>query len=79
MGMHCLYHLIPVLNFECTMTTILKLTVFWVESIIEKLSALTGTLCTCSQCSLITEWGGAVTLFIVTYYVVCDKMSYMRI
>ena len=33
---------------------------FWVESIIEKLSALTGTSCTCSQCSLIAEWGGAV-------------------
>ena len=39
---------------------ILKLTVFWVESKIEKISALTGTLCTCSQCSLIAEWGGAV-------------------
>ena len=41
---------------------ILKLTVFWVESKIEKLSALTGTLWlrTCSQCSLIAEWGGAV-------------------
>ena len=39
---------------------ILKLTVFWVESKIEKFSVLTGTLCTCSQCSLIAEWGGAV-------------------
>ena len=39
---------------------IFKLTVFWVESIIEKFSALTGTSCTCSQCSLIAEWGGAV-------------------
>ena len=39
---------------------ILKLTVFWVEFVIEKLSSLTGTSCTCSQCSLIAEWGGAV-------------------
>ena len=36
-------------------SNILKLTVFLVESVIEKLSALT-----CSQCSLIAEWGGAV-------------------
>ena len=61
MGMHCLYQLIPVLTFECTMTLrILKLTVFSVESVFEKLSALTGTSFTCSQCSLIAEWGGAV-------------------
>ena len=61
MGMHCLYHLIPVLTFECTMTLgFSNLRCFGVESKIEKLSALTGTSCTCSQCSLIVEWGGAV-------------------